>query len=121
MASKVKVTNNLPRFKDSAYKVFDDALREGARDILIISKNKAPHLTGGLRSDNDANKIRNLKWRVSYYKEYARFQEFGGDSSRRVRNYSTPGTGKHYLRNAGKQVSEKILNTFKKHGIRAKA
>lgn len=116
----VRVVDRMPQFKRNAKSVMNDALREASRDILVLSRNKAPYQKGGLRTDADAKMVKQLHWKVSYYKEYARFQEFGGDSKRRVRNYTTPGTGKKYLSNSGKRVGEKITTLFKKHGGRAK-
>ena len=116
----VRVNDKMPQFRRSAYSVMNDALREGAVDTLIRAKERAPFDKGGLRSDTELSKPGILKWRVSFWKEYARFQEFGGDSKRRVRNYSTSGTGKRYLKTSGDEQTKKIQLTFKKHGMRAR-
>lgn len=116
----MKINDKLPDFRRSAYRVLDDALREGARDILIKAKTRAPHDKGGLRSDTEINRIGVLKQRVSFWKEYARFQEFGGDSKKRVRRYTTGGTGKRYLKSSGDEIANKINLIFMKHGRRAK-
>jgi hypothetical protein len=97
----------------------NDALREGSRDILVLSNNRAPFDKGHLRSDKDAKQQSPLHWRVSYWKEYARFQEFGGDGKRVVRNYKTNGTGKHYLRSSGDDVAKTMRYIIKKHCGRA--
>lgn len=121
MGDNVIIIDKMPRFKSSLNDVLNDALREGARDILIDAKTKAPFKKGGLRSDTETKGIGKLKWQVSFFKEYARFQEFGGDSKRKVRNYSTPGTGKAYLKNAGDNVSKnRMLEIIKKHLMRAR-
>lgn len=115
------VKDKMPQFKRSLYGVLDDAFREAARDTLIRAKSRAPHDKGGLRSDTEVKRIKQHHWRVSFWKEYARFQEFGGDSKRRVRNYSTSGTGKKYLKTSGDEEAKKLTMTIKKHSVRARA
>lgn len=115
----VKVVDNLPQFKKSAERVLNDALREGSTEILEISRNKAPFKDGGLRRESDKRERSHLNWRISYWVEYARYQEFGGDGKRVVRKYTTPGTGAHYLENAGDKIKAKMDLKFIKHGRRA--
>lgn len=116
----VRVINKMPAFKRTLYSVFDDAVKEATRDTLIAAKNRAPFDKGQLRADTGIKQIRQLLYRVSFWKEYARFQEFGGDKKRRVRNYSTSGTGKGYLKKSGDEQAKKLAATFKKHGQRVK-
>jgi len=118
---KPKVKDKLPQYKRSLYSVLDDALRDGSKDILINAKNKAPFAKGALRSNSNNNQAGRLKWRVSFWVEYARFQEFGGNNKRVVNNYTTPGTGKAYLKTAGDNQVVKIASSFKKHAQRARA
>lgn len=117
----IRVVDKMPSFKRSLYSVMDDAVKEAARDTLIVAKSKAPYQKGGLRSATEITSPRPLVKRVSFWEEYARFQEFGGDAKRRVRNYTTSGTGAHFLRNAGDQQSKKLHMTFRKHAARARA
>lgn len=119
--SKVKIDNRLPQFKSSLHKVMADALNEGARDTLITAKTRAPYRTGGLRSDSQIQRKGPLSYWVSFYKEYARFQEYGGDTSRRIRNYTTAGTGKGFLKTSGDEQAARIVNIYKKHAGRARA
>ncbi len=109
------VNDKMPQFKRSLYNVLDDAFREGARDTLINAKQNAPFDKGGLRSETEVSKPGILHYRVSFWKEYARYQEFGGDDNRTVRNYSTAGTGKAYLKTAGDKEATKLVMTIKKH------
>lgn len=118
--SNVQVINNLGRFGRNAIGELDNAIREGATNILIASKNKAPFDKGGLRADTEVKKVQNMHWRVSYWKEYARFQEFGGDAYRTVRNYTTAGTGKKYLSTAGDNESELLMARIKVYAKRAR-
>lgn len=116
----MKVVDNLPRFKRNLYSVLDDAFNEAGRDVLIKARTRAPFQQGPLRSNSDTHKVKPLHQRISFWLEYARFQEFGGDGVRRVRNYSTPGTGKGYLKTSGDEVAKKLNMTFRKHAQRAK-
>lgn len=118
--SRVTVEDKLPSFKRSLYNVMDDALREGARDTLIQAKSNAPFKKGSLRSNSDTTKRTKLSWRISFWIEYARFQEFGGDGRRRVRKYSTSGTGAHYLGRAGDAQAKKMRGILNKHSRRAR-
>jgi hypothetical protein len=118
--SNVRIVDKMPQFKISARNVLDDALKEGARDILIKAKNKAPYDKGGLRGNTEISTPKLLSKRISFGIEYARFQEFGGDDKRTVKNYTTAGTGKHYLKNAGDEVARTLGTIFKKHGMRAR-
>ena len=118
---KVIIEDNMNSFVASAHGVMDDAVREGARDILVAAKTKAPLDKGGLRSDTAIKRIGAIIYRVSFFKEYARYQEFGGDANRTVRRYTTPGTGKHYLKSSGDAVADRLRSIFRKHGGRARA
>lgn len=114
------VNDKLPAFKRSLYNVLDDAFKEAARDVLINAKTKAPFDKGGLRSDVEVKKVLPLHYRISFWKEYARFQEFGGDSKRKVKNYKTSGTGKGFLKTAGDEQAKKLDMTIRKHAQRAR-
>lgn len=119
-SGSVKIVDNLPQFKRSLYSVMDDAIKEAARDTLINAKNKAPFRKGQLRANSDFYAIGNLQQRVSFWMEYARFQEFGGDSKRIIRHYSTSGTGKAYLKTSGDEQAKKLSYTLRKHATRAR-
>jgi len=116
----LRVDDKLPKYKSSLYAVLEDALTDGSRDILIRAKTKAPYKKGGLRSNSDNHQEGRLKWRVSFWVEYARFQEFGGDSKKRIINYSTPGTGKAFLKSSGDEQVTKLANQIKMHAGRAR-
>jgi hypothetical protein len=115
----VKITDRLPLFKLRAEIVLNNALREASRDIIVLSRTRAPFQKGGLRSDADIRQSGKLKWRVTYWKEYARYQEFGGDRRRTVRRYTTGGTGKSYLKGAGDTIAKNMPTILAKHGKRA--
>lgn len=114
----VKVVDKLPQFTVRMHNTMNDAIREATRDILITSRNRAPFQKGQLRANSEATQIGFLKHRVSYWKEYARYQEFGGDGKRIIRNYTTSGTGRGFLKTSGDQVASKLVYTLKKHAGR---
>ena len=116
----VKINDKLPQFRRNLYAVMDDALKEGSGDLLRKAKQRAPFKAGQLRGETEAKRVSPLKWRTSFWKEYARFQEFGGDSSHRVRNYSYAGTGKRYLKSSGDEVAQRLKLQFIKHAKRAR-
>lgn len=112
------VVNKLPQFSKKVEAKMSIALREGARDILVKSRNRAPLDKGGLRNEpNPIEMINPLKWRISYNKAYAAYQHRGArrDGSHRVRNYSTSGTGKLYLSKPGDEVARKMVSKFRKY------
>jgi len=117
----VTVIDKLPTFSKSLRSVYEDALAEGARDALIKARNRAPFKHGPLRANSDHHSVAPLLQRISFWIEYARFQEFGGDGSRRVRNYTTAGTGAHFLQQAGDEELKNLPARFLKHGVRAHA
>jgi hypothetical protein len=117
----VRVNDKLPTFKRNLYNALNDALADGSKDILIKAKTRAPYKKGALRANSETRQQKVLSWRTSFWIEYARFQEFGGDNKRRVQNYSTPGTGKEYLKKSGDEVAESLVMTLKKHTQRARA
>lgn len=114
----VRVVDRLPAFSSKLFVVLDEALQDGGRDILIKAKTRAPFKKGALRSNSDVKGIKPLHKRVSFWEEYARFQEFGGDGNRVVRRYTTSGTGKQYLSKSGYEVAGKMIFTIKKHTAR---
>jgi len=118
MASSAKITDRMPQFSVKAKLLLDQAIGEAAKDTLIDARNSAPFKGGELRRSSDTQQRKLLSHRVSFWIEYARFQEFGGDSRRRVRNYTTSGTGKHYLKRAGDKQVQKLKMTLKKHSSR---
>src|SRR5687767_12133983 len=98
----------MPRFSASAKRMADIALKEAATDVLINAKRRAPFQKGTLRANSDVSMPGLLFRRISFWAEYARFQEFGGDDKRRVTKYTTSGTGAHFLKEAGDSVRLKL-------------
>jgi len=117
----VVIKDKMPIFKKSLYNVLDDAIREAGKDTLIAAKERAPFRKGPLRAQSIVDKVKSLHYRVSFWMEYARFQEVGGDSKRRVKHYTSPGTGSKYLKTSGDNQAKKLQITIKKHTKRARA
>jgi len=114
------VKDRLPIVKRHIYNVIDDALKESARDIHRNARDRAPIKQGMLRAESDFHREGFLHQRVSFWIEYARFQEFGGDGARRVKKYTTAGTGKRFLKTAGDDGAKKLALTIKKHTARVR-
>lgn len=116
MAKKAKISNNLPSFGRNAKEAIRSTLLEAGREILIKSKTKAPFKDGGLRRDSDVTIVAPLGVWVRYWVEYASVQERGRrNGSREFTNYTTAGTGAHFLENAGKEVDSKMGYLYQKH------
>lgn len=114
MANRTKIVNKLKKFADKDRQAGNVALERMAVDILILSKGYAPQKKSYLLTFGIYRKVAELNFRVEYgqkgpSKKYARYQEYGGDGKRTVRNYSKPGTGKRYLGRAGDEVANKAL------------
>lgn len=91
----------------------DRSLARMAVDIERLSKAQVPLDSGQLRASGHFTRKSPLKYQVIYNKIYARFQEFGGDARRTVKKYTTAGTKKFYLRDAGRTITRDALNYVK--------
>ena len=106
---KILFEDRIREMGTTAVRVFDSALGRMGKDIELIAKAKVPLESTDLFKEIQYQKKGTLKHRVVVDSEYAAFQERGRrfDGSHVVKNYSTPGTGAHYLGAAAKQVVEK--------------
>ena len=108
----VRIFDNSGRFKANVAERLDQALNHMAMDIEILAKTKkAPQKSSRLINTIVHFRVGRLHWRVPANTEYAAYQERGArrDGSRRVTNYSKPGTGPRYLRNSGDEIKKKAL------------
>lgn len=123
MSKDVIIKDNMPKFRNSAHNVLADALKEAAKDVVIDSRSKAPYRKGALRNEAEPiEQVSPLHYKINYTEEYSAYQEFGGDGHGKiVRKYTTPGTGKHFLKNAGDKQVQALKMKFKKHSARARA
>lgn len=81
--------------------------------VVQISEPKTPRRLGNLRRDV-LRQVLGLRGVIDWRKKYAQYQERGmrADGTRRVRKYTTSGTGPHFAENAIRQAvqeSESII------------
>jgi len=79
------------------------------------SRPTTPKLSGQLRGDV-TKRVINTRGSIKWGKKYAWYQERGYTSGP-VRNYTTPGTGKHFAQNAVKSVVKDARKYFKQAGL----
>lgn len=101
------ITDKTKEFIEANAVAIDRALNRMAIDIERLSKAQVPVLHGQLRSSGHHRRLGPLHYDIVYNKEYAAYQEFGGDGKRTVRHYSKPGSKKFFLRDPGKMISDK--------------
>lgn len=109
----LKVIDKMVIFVRENANAMDRSLARMAVDIERLSKAQVPLKSGQLRSSGHFVKKSLLKYQVIYNKVYARFQEFGGSAGRVVKNYTSAGTKKFYLRDAGRTITKDALNYVK--------
>lgn len=111
----VRIVDNSKRLLRVSEDVFDNALSRMAKDISLVAKSRVPFRRGNLLKEIRQDRKAPLKHRVVVDSEYAAYQERGQrmDGSHRVRKYSTPSTGKNYLKDAGHKITADALQYFK--------
>ena len=118
MSIQVKVNDRLGAYMRVQKVNLDAAGRAMAESIVANAKMTAPMLTGALRSDGRVETTNETGKKVfgavfgDSRVPYARAQEFGTNGIVVFRHYTTPGTGKNYLVNAGNKVAERGLEVF---------
>lgn len=117
MASKVTIKDKSATWLRMQLINFDNATRAMADATVRTSKVTAPLLTGKLRYSSRVERNAPLNYSAIYGGgdvPYAAYQERGmrRDGSHKVRHYTTPGTGAHYLRNAGNAIAKQGIRTF---------
>lgn len=115
MAGKIKVINNIMKFVKHYNNGMDRALNRMAIDIERLAKARVPvGKTGQLKASGKHRKVGNLRYHTEFNKEYAAYQEWGGDGKGKVvRNYTTPGTGKFYLKRSGDEIKKRAWQYVK--------
>ncbi|MFA5634104.1 MAG: hypothetical protein WC973_03055 [Candidatus Dojkabacteria bacterium] len=108
--------NKIKKFAKKDREATNRAYERMCVDIIRLSKIKVPHgKTGILESSGRYRKIKDLQFVVEYGQEgpskaYARYQEYGGDGKRVVRNYTKAGSGKAFLREPADQITRNALH-----------
>lgn len=107
---RVIVIDHSPRLISRVELAADQVLGRAGAEIELLAKSRVPVKQGPLQTSGQHRRIGMMHHRVVFNKEYAAYQERGvrKDGSRPVRKYTTPGTGAHYLENAGKTVMPKV-------------
>lgn len=95
-------------FVTKADQAVDLALGHMSADVERLAKMKVPVRQGKLRASGRHFRYGVKAFRVEFNTAYARKMEFV-----KFQNYTTPGTGAHYLENAGKTVKGKAKNYLK--------
>lgn len=117
MPAKVTVKDNSATWLRMQLVNLDNATRAMADATVKTSKVTAPLLTGALRYSSRIERRAPLHYSAVYgggNVPYAAYQERGmrADGSHKVRHYTTPGTGKHFLRNAGDAISRQGIEVY---------
>lgn len=120
----LKVVDNIKRFYILNTQSMDTMLGRMAKDVQQIAKIRVPYKEGDLQGSIRPNRVAILHHRVDVGGgdiKYAHYQEAGQrkDGSHRVRNYTTPGTGKHFLKDAGERVEKNAINYLKQAAIKS--
>lgn len=103
----------MQRFVQENATAVDRSLNRMAVDIERLAKTVVPVDKGQLKASGRHVAVGKFHYRTEFNKEYAAYQEFGGDGKRTVRKYTTPGTGKHFLRNSGNTIKKNAIDYFK--------
>lgn len=128
MAGGTRVESKIPQFRMNTKQAADLMLAKMRNDAFVLSKAKVPvGETGDLSASGKQERVKMLHHRVSYGETlsdpYAPYQERGSrkDGSYKVRNYTTAGTGKDFLKNAANNVINKSTQYAKQAFARVKA
>lgn len=129
MANNIKIIDKMVEFAVKNTDAMDRALGKMSVDIERMAKQQVPVSAtkamkrsagaratrggGHLQSSGRTTRMGLLSFAVIFNKEYAAFQEWGGDGKRVVKNYSTPGTKKFYLRDPGELITSRGLEYIK--------
>ena len=110
------VKDDLSKWVSRQDRMHDLALGAAAQDIEMIAAYYVPVDTGRLARMIRRRRKSALNWEVRVDEDYAAYQERGmrADGSHRVRKYSRPGSGPHYLARAAGVVQQKIGSYFRR-------
>lgn len=123
MASKVTIKDNSATWLRMQLINFDNATRAMA-DATVRTANATtpmsdiPGHKGTLRNSRRVERNGPLNYSAVYgggSVQYAAYQERGRRKNppyHEVRHYTTPGTGAHYLRDAGNAIAKQGIRTF---------
>lgn len=107
----VKVTDHTVSVEQNISQKANVFLRLMAEEIVNISEPKTPKKLGNLRRDV-IKSVLALKATIAWRKKYASVQE-----EKQFRNYTTPGTGPHYARNAVNEAIKRVDSIARRAGL----
>jgi hypothetical protein len=115
----VKIVDHSARIIANMQAQSSVAVRTALEDVKRISTPKTPRASTQQLRNNILIRVIGGRGSIKWGEQYAQYQERGKrkDGSRRVINYTTGGTGKHFAQNAIAQVSKKIPSYMKKAKI----
>lgn len=108
---EVKVTDNIDKWSQITEQNYKSAIRAMADSIRNLSTMVAPKKTGALRDSGRVDTVDEYTLAVRYGSRevpYARRMEYGNPAW----NYTTPGTGPHYLQRSGDMVSKRGIKEY---------
>ena len=110
-----KVIDNFDAYESKMNLVIDKALGKMASDTANVAKIRVPFKDGNLMEAIEVVRKGFKHFWVLVDEAYAAFQERGErfDGSLVVKRYTTPNTGKDYLKNAGSQVTKDFTQYIK--------
>lgn len=119
----IKTVDNIKRFYNLTSVSMDNALSRMAKDVMLNAKIRVPYKEGDLQETIKPKRISLMHHRVEAgggKVVYAIYQEMGmrKDGSHVVRRYTTPNTGKHYLKDAGDKAEKNVVNYLKQAVLR---
>lgn len=107
----VKITDNTAHLESDLTVKASIFLRLAAEAITVASYPKTPKKTGRMRNDV-LKQVLGLNAKVVWTKNYAIYQE-----EKQFKNYTTPGTGPHYARNAVHQIVSNATQVARQAGL----
>lgn len=104
----VSLTDNTRNIEDNITQKANLFLRNMSEFVVNAAEPNTPKDTGRMRADV-VKQVLGLKAKIIWGKNYAVYQE-----TKQFRNYTTPGTGPHFAKNAieqGKKNTSKIARS----------
>ena len=114
----VKVTDNTVNFENTVTQKASVFLRMFTDEVVKLAQPATPKDTTRLSQDI-LKQVLALKGKIVWNKKYASVQERGSrrDGSHKIKNYSTPGTGPHFAKNAVNSTMANVGTIMKKAGL----
>lgn len=112
----VKITDNSAQLISERNNKVELALRFATEAVYREAEPHTPKKYGNLRA-NVIRSVVGLRGKIIWDKEYAIPQEAGITHGSKMRNYSTPGTGPHFARNAVVKIDRDRDTYLRKAGL----